>query len=110
MSGPESPDPRPLTSQFAGDPDMAELIDLFLTELPKRLDDMAASWRAGDVQRAKTIAHQLRGSSGGYGYPTIGAAAARVEDAIRTPPTPDLTAIENGIQELRELCARAMRR
>jgi hypothetical protein len=59
----------------------------------------------------------LRGSSPGYGFPSIGQAAGRVEEAIRllpahqkAAPTPEdlaLQEIAQSVDELLSLCRRA---
>lgn len=100
----------PLKSEFAGDPDMVELLEMFLTELPQRIaaiDDAARAGRLSDLQR---LAHQLKGASAGYGFPSIGEAAAKVEAGLKLPqPSPELTlaAVERSITELLTLCRRA---
>src|SRR5689334_17049933 len=77
------PKQPPLPSDLSGDPEMAELIGLFLAELPKRVESLTQAWRAREFQAVGRLAHQLKGSSAGYGFPAIGTAAARVEDCIR---------------------------
>lgn len=89
---------EPIKSEFADDPDMMELIELFLQELPERLAAFSDALAAGDISIVQRVSHQLRGSSAGYGFPKLGRAAAEVEDLIReaSPPltgiTPELAA------------------
>lgn len=79
-----SPDPQgPLLSEFAGDADMAELIDYFISELQERVDSLAEAWREHDVRRLRTLAHQLKGAAGGYGFPIITERAAELESALQ---------------------------
>jgi HPt (histidine-containing phosphotransfer) domain-containing protein len=51
-----------------GEPDvLREILDVFLAEVPRRIETLKAAWRsrsATDVQRA---AHSLKGSSGNIG-------------------------------------------
>ncbi|MFZ2873426.1 MAG: Hpt domain-containing protein [Phycisphaerales bacterium] len=106
-----SPPGRPLRSQLANDPDMQELIGLFIDELPERLGAITnalAERRADDVKR---VAHQLRGACCGYGFPVLGLAAGKVEDAVRAMATPDadLAAVKAGVDELVSLCRRVVR-
>ncbi len=74
----------PIQSQFANDPDMKELVELFISELPQRIDAINTAFQAGDTNSLKRLAHQLRGASAGYGYPTLGTAAGAVEDGLRS--------------------------
>jgi HPt (histidine-containing phosphotransfer) domain-containing protein len=98
-----------LRSEFSGDPEMAELIDVFLGELPKRVDSLSEAWRAREFQTVQRLAHQLKGSSAGYGFPTIGTAAAKVESCVRekSPEQVKLEELQAGVQELIALCHRA---
>ncbi|MCE7974384.1 MAG: Hpt domain-containing protein [Leptolyngbya sp. PLA1] len=102
---------QPLRSQLANDPDMQELIGLFIEELPERLraiECALAERRADDVKR---VAHQLRGACGGYGFPVLGVAAGKVEDAVRAMPSPEanLADVKAGVEELVDLCRRVVR-
>lgn len=77
-----NPTSQPLHSEFAGDPDMAELVDLFVQEMPQRIEQIHAAWHAQELGQVQRLAHQLKGASGGYGYPTLGEAAARLEKTL----------------------------
>jgi len=93
MSYAFNPDPSglPIKSEFAGDPDMGDLVELFLQELPGRMGAAARAWESGEMETVQRISHQLRGSSAGYGYAMLGTAAGAVEDLIRGS-VPPLTA------------------
>lgn len=103
-----SPAQGPLRSSFANDPDMKELVELFVTEIPQRLDAMSKAWENQRLDDVRRMAHQLRGSSGSYGFPTLGHAAGRVEDALKTLPSasPDLLEATRCVDELVSLCRR----
>jgi HPt (histidine-containing phosphotransfer) domain-containing protein len=103
---PKQPQP-PLRSDLSGDPEMAELIGLFLAELPKRVDSLTQAWRAREFQTIQRLAHQLKGSSAGYGFPAIGTAAAKVEDSIRANDNVQVDQLAQQVQELIVLCHRA---
>ncbi|MEZ4407848.1 MAG: ATP-binding protein [Polyangiales bacterium] len=96
----------PLRSEFADDPDMADLVVTFATELPSRADAMRAALAAGDHDALRTLAHQLKGAAGGYGYPELTDAAAALEDAARRDDRP---ALEGRLAAVTDLCARAAR-
>lgn len=66
-------------SEFALDPEMRDIVALFVDDLARRAESLRAALDAGDLVRLRTLAHQLRGSAGGYGFPAIGNAAANVE-------------------------------
>lgn len=69
-------------SEFAADPEMRDIVALFVDDLPRRALGLRVAMDSGDRDRLRTLAHQLRGSAGGYGFPAIGNAAANLEILI----------------------------
>ncbi len=102
-----------LKSKYENDPEMRELIELFVEELPERMGTIVSAWENRNLDTLRRMAHQLRGASGGYGYPTIGEAAGKLEEQLKGLQAADDTALEgvaNGLRELTELCRRATMR
>jgi len=57
---------RALTSP--GEPDvLAEVLNLFLTEVPPRLARLRNAWAAGNIEEVHRAAHSLKGSAGNIG-------------------------------------------
>jgi HPt (histidine-containing phosphotransfer) domain-containing protein len=83
MTAPQPANRRPLLSEFSSDPDMRELVELFVTDMPARVTALQASWEAGNARDVQRMAHQIRGAAGGYGFPSVSSHAAKLEDAIR---------------------------
>jgi HPt (histidine-containing phosphotransfer) domain-containing protein len=108
---PTPPHKQPLLSEFAGDPDMGELVTLFVSEMPGRLSALQAAWTTGHVQSLVRMAHQLKGSSPGYGFPAIGQAAATLEDRLRELAERNqdgqLESFHREFTQLIDLCRRA---
>ncbi len=98
---------QPLRSTLAGDPDYAELIEMFVTELPDRVSAIEAAVSSSDSRRLRTIAHQLKGAAAGYGFEPIGDAAARVEAGIDADAADGLAHVINDTQALIDLCRSA---
>jgi len=73
----------PCYSVLSGDPEMAELLALFVSELPLRLAEIRQAAQGHNLQEVRRLAHQLRGAGGSYGFPLLTTAAARVEDIAR---------------------------
>ena len=96
----------PLLSQFANDKDMAELVEFFVDELQERIGALSEAWESGDRTRLKSLAHQLKGAAGGYGFPSITRSAAALEAVLRTQET-ELDSVGKKLDELLELCRRA---
>ena len=65
------------------DPLLADLIPGYLHEARARAAEAADRLQQGDQATARRIAHQLKGSGGGYGFDTITALAAPVELALK---------------------------
>ncbi|MBL9141026.1 MAG: Hpt domain-containing protein [Phycisphaerae bacterium] len=70
-------------SVFAGDAEMKEIIAMFVHELPKRTMAMQAALNAADLELVRILAHQLKGAAGGYGFASLGDAAALVEAGVK---------------------------
>jgi HPt (histidine-containing phosphotransfer) domain-containing protein len=66
-------------SEFADDPDMVELIELFVDGIPAQIAKLEAASAAGDPDGVRRIAHQLKGAAGGYGFSTVTDAAGVLE-------------------------------
>ncbi len=100
-----------VVSQFANDPEMAELVELFVTELPTRVNALQAAWHAGRIADLARLAHQLKGSSAGYGFSSIGDAAGALEGKLLSLRDSESEAAIDGLsaefRKLVDLCARA---
>lgn len=118
-----NPDPRtvhassspstfpPVLSEFASDPDMTELIAMFVDEMPEKVRSLDALWQSRDLDSLKRVAHQLKGAGGGYGFSMVSTAAGKLEDILKTTlasPDPDarLTMIQSEVHSLISLCQR----
>jgi HPt (histidine-containing phosphotransfer) domain-containing protein len=114
MSAPRTPNPQsrpdatPLLSDYAGDPDMAELITEFVEAMPARSESILEAYRTRDADTLKRLTHQLKGSAGGYGFPTVGTAAGAIEHALKTAldPAAALADLDREVRALIDLCAR----
>jgi HPt (histidine-containing phosphotransfer) domain-containing protein len=101
----------PLRSEFENDPDMKELVQEYLSELPARVAAIEDAVKGGEVAQLKRLAHQMRGAAGGYGFSPISTAAGALEDRIRTlsdEPPATLDSLRREVAELLDLCERAL--
>lgn len=80
-------DPRQQTpatrSIFADDPEMVDIIEMFVREMPERIAEFRACWEKRELDRLTRLAHQLKGAGGGYGYPALGDAAGKLERTLK---------------------------
>lgn len=95
-----------VTSELiAEDPDLRALVEMFAAELPDRLESLAQAQREADFQALSTLAHQLKGAGGSYGYPQLTELGAEMEQAFKQQQddaydtyAPQLEALINAIQ------------
>ncbi len=91
-------------SRLAGDPDLRDIVDMFVEEMPGRISTLLEQLRAADWESLRRTAHQLKGAAGSYGFDAISPSAGKVEAAIRnSEPEPR---IREAVGELIELCNR----
>ena len=74
---------EPIRSIFEDDPDILEIVQEFAAELPDRVAEIQASLASGESSGLQTIAHQLKGAGGGYGFQQITDSAAALEHAVK---------------------------
>lgn len=95
----------PLYSTYADDPDMAELIEMFVAELPERVGALKNAIANQDVDTLRRLSHQLKGAAGGYGFDAITDIARDVEQQVRA--CDDVAAVKRRVDDLVLLCRRA---
>lgn len=95
----------PIYSDMASDPDLAELVEIFVGELPERWGRVEACVAERDMVGLGRVAHQLKGAAGSYGFHCITDAAAGVEHGVKKNlPESEVLAM---VRELLDLCKRA---
>jgi CheY-like chemotaxis protein/anti-sigma regulatory factor (Ser/Thr protein kinase) len=105
---PPAPPPPPrsafLCSEFADDPQMRELIEQFVCELPEVVQQIERLLDDGNIEDLRRAIHQLKGAGGGYGFTPITQLAARAEHTIKTHGS--IAQVRQCVQELLEMIAR----
>ena len=94
-----------IVSTLADDPEMADIVELFTDELPKRIESLESAYQSRAWDTLRTLAHQLKGAAPSYGFESIGVAAALVENLVKSDPVAEQ--ISDEIEELISLCRRA---
>lgn len=95
----------PIISELAGHADMAELVQEYVQGLPDKVTKLRSLLAAGDIESLACLAHKLKGSAGGYGFPMITEEAARLEKTAKA--NKDLEELEQCVRELSDMCSRA---
>jgi HPt (histidine-containing phosphotransfer) domain-containing protein len=74
---------RTLTSP--GEPDvLAEVLNLFLDEVPPRMTRLRNAWTAGNIEEVHRAAHSLKGSSGNIGARRLYGVCAQLDEKTRS--------------------------
>lgn len=87
------------------DPSFADIVVEFVDGLDQRLATMERAIRDGDFEELRNAAHQLKGSGGGYGYPSLTERASELELRAKEEIIADCSAV---IDELKQLCERVV--
>ena len=58
-------------SSLAADPDLCDLVDRFIQEMPDRINALESQARSRDWQQLSRTAHQLKGAAGSYGFAAL---------------------------------------
>ena len=98
----------PLHSEFEMDPDLRDLVVLFVDELDDRITSIKGALEDDDHATLRRLAHQLKGSAGGYGFDPIGDAAARLEYELLGDQA-ELSTITERAEDLISTCRAAVR-
>ena len=93
-----------LYSTLASDPDLNEIVAMFVDEMPERVDKLIEELKRNNLEGLQRVAHQLRGAAGSYGFHQLTPYASRVEDAAEKGEPEDR--IREAVDELAEMCQR----
>ena len=66
-------------SSLRGRPALAKIVREFADVLPALASEVRAQLDAGALEPARRLAHRLKGSAGGYGFPDVMRVAAAIE-------------------------------
>ena len=96
---------EPILSLYADEHDMLELVEFFVGVLPERIAAIEKALATGGLEELESLAHQLKGTAGRYGFPSISDAAAEIESAVKG--VGNLVGLEQCVAELSALSRRA---
>lgn len=102
-----APRRAPIVSEFADEPEMLELIGMFVAEMPGWVKRIRSVWKEQQLGELRRLAHQLKGAAGGYGFSIIGDTAAEIEDRLEESETEEIEEVRELVESLVDLCQRA---
>jgi HPt (histidine-containing phosphotransfer) domain-containing protein len=91
-------------SALGADPDFAEIVCLFVDEMPLRIRDMQGHFGCANWDELSRLAHQLKGAAGSYGFDQITPFAAGLEKAVRNGESQ--ATVRAALDALVEACGR----
>ena len=89
---------------MAVDPDLSELVELFVGEMPERVDALVRLHESGIREELRRAVHQIKGAAGSYGFHAITPCAAQLEMSLKTDRSDEQILRE--FKELLDLCRR----
>ncbi len=95
----------PIYSTLGADPDLGELVEMFVEEMPERVAQLSDAFQAGHLDELARCAHQLKGASGSYGFDQMTSVAGQLESAVKEGDSSE--EIQSALQQLANLCQRA---
>jgi histidine phosphotransfer protein HptB len=73
----------PIRSVYEDDPDMREIVQEFVEDLKERTREIEQALANRSYDQLRTLAHQLKGAGGGYGFDAITDSAGQLEHALK---------------------------
>ncbi|MDA7980307.1 MAG: Hpt domain-containing protein [Pirellulales bacterium] len=99
---------NPIYSDFGGEEGMAELVELYVDEMPERIETLDRCGKRQDIKELARLAHQLKGAAGSYGFMQISEIAEQLDRAIKICSGPsDLQRVEDLLARTIDACRRA---
>jgi len=102
---PSTCDVQPIYSCFGDDPDLGELVEMFVEEMPERIATLLEQFNSRQWDALRRTAHQIKGAAGSYGFDAITPDAARLENALRENEPEDR--LREAVDALVNMCGRA---
>jgi signal transduction histidine kinase/DNA-binding response OmpR family regulator len=98
--------PEVIVSEYANDPDLAEVIGEFVAGLGHRTMSMREALANGHFDEFRRLSHQLKGAGGSYGYRCLTDVAGKLEELAKAA---DVEGSTLAMAELERLCQAVMR-
>ena len=92
----------PLYSSFGADPFMADLVEMYVAEMPQRVSSLADAFCRNDRDDLQRFAHQIKGAAGGYGFDLLTTLAAVLEQTLRDDRRDD--DVRHAVEDLIAAC------
>ena len=91
-------------SDFGGDLEMGKLVEMFVVEMPDRINAIVESLGRGDLESLQYATHQMKGAAGSYGFHQLTPYAAEAESSVREEQSEE--SVCRAVHELIDQCRR----
>ena len=99
-SEPASTQMKIVSDLLRDDPEMYDLVEEFVGGLTDRVNEFRRAYERLDWNNLTTLAHQLKGAGGSYGYSELSKLCAQMETAFRAHSADDFTAWIGQLEQL----------
>jgi len=96
-------EPGPIYSTLAQDPDMIDLVENFVKDLPQRLGRILEAEETSDGESFRFEVHQLKGTCGVYGFEPLYECLVKIESLYDSGNQDSIT---GKLAVLTEMCTR----
>jgi HPt (histidine-containing phosphotransfer) domain-containing protein len=96
---------QPIYSKYGDDPDLGEIVEMFVDEMPDRLELLKRMFDTCDWAELERTAQDLKAATSSYGFDQLSYHAARLERAIQDGEQE--TEIQKSLKALMDICSRA---
>lgn len=80
-------------SVYGDDEDLAEMVEIFVGEIPHRVQTLSDALLGGRLEDLRRTAHQLKGAGGSYGFGLLSEVSAKLEMALRNGARPKTSSV-----------------
>ena len=91
---------------FEDDPEFLDIFRAFLDRLPGFMEQLKTAQAQGDLDALKHLAHNLKGTGGGFGFKELADVANKIQNDIINHQLDDLPQLTH---QLHELCDQAVK-
>jgi HPt (histidine-containing phosphotransfer) domain-containing protein len=91
-------------SDLGADPDLGDLVDLFVGEMPSRIESLLRLYDENNRLELCRLVHQMKGAAGSYGFHAVTPLAARLEQSLKNDTAEEI--LQEELMSLVALCRR----
>lgn len=87
------------------EPDLLDILKMFIQRLPGMLTKICETYENKNYDKLKELIHDLKGTSGNFGYQELYELSQQIEDAVREERFTDISDL---LIEVEKICQRVL--